>query len=64
MHRFKTHIKREYTGNRSVTFTILARGLPDNSALDIRSNQLAISGKLLKDVFEPVVSEVLTLVIA
>lgn len=60
--RWESDIKRNFTGDLKKKYFIPARGLPDTPDLGIRGSKFEISGKHVKELFEPVISEILRLV--
>jgi len=64
MDKFENKIKREFNGDQTKSFFVPARGLPNNTNLNIKTGQVEISGRRLSKIFEPVIIEVLSLVVA
>ena len=60
--RFEIKIKREFIGDLSKSFFLPARGLPNNANLGIKSGLVEISGMTLHEIFEPVITEILSLI--
>lgn len=60
--RWESDIKRNFTGDTRKKYYIPARGVPDNPELGIRGGKFEISGKKVKELFEPVVGQILELV--
>ncbi|KAI9836586.1 MAG: hypothetical protein M1819_001218 [Sarea resinae] len=63
MKRFDTDTKRLFNGESSAeTFTIPVHGLRDNATLGIKKGRLRMTRAEIQAIFEPVISEVLSLV--
>jgi hypothetical protein len=62
MHRFEIKIKREFDGDPKKSFHLVARGLPPNASLGIENGKVEITGKRLQKIFDPVITEVLSLI--
>lgn len=62
MHKFEVWIKKEFNGDPHKSFFVCARGLPSDTSLNISNGQLEIKGRALQQIFEPVISEVVSLV--
>lgn len=60
--RWEKEIKRNFRGDVKKAYTIPTRGMGDNISLGIRGKKLAISGNVVRNLFEPVVSQILELV--
>ncbi|KAI1154192.1 actin-like ATPase domain-containing protein [Nemania diffusa] len=60
--RWESEIKRNFNGDTTKRFYVPARGLPDTPDLGIRGNKFEIPGKRVKELFEPVIAEILGLV--
>ena len=60
--RWESDIKRNFNGDINKRYYIPARGLPDTRDLGIRGGKFEIPGNKVKELFEPVISEVLGLV--
>jgi hypothetical protein len=60
--RWESDIKRNFDGDTRRKYFIPARGLPDTPDLGIRGSKFEISGKQVKELFEPVIAEILSLV--
>lgn len=60
--RWETVTKRDFAGKTDKKYMIPARGIPDNSTFLIKGNQIQMPGAKVKDIFEPVISEILKLV--
>ncbi|KAI4601689.1 hypothetical protein KJ359_011820 [Pestalotiopsis sp. 9143b] len=55
-------IKKGFDGKTDNSWTIRARGLPDNERLRIRNGTFKVTGSHVKQVFEPVIQNILALV--
>jgi tRNA A37 threonylcarbamoyltransferase TsaD len=60
--QFEDNIKKMYVGASDKSYKIAVRGLPNNSRLRIASERLEITAQELKDIFEPVMTEIVKLV--
>ncbi|KAI1128576.1 actin-like ATPase domain-containing protein [Nemania abortiva] len=60
--RWESEIKRSFNGDTSKRFFIPARGLPDTPDLGIRGGKVEVPGKKVKELFDPVISDILRLV--
>lgn len=62
MKRFETVVKRQFRGTFEEKFFIPVPGLGDNEALGIKRNKLCLKGTEVRTIFEPVLDEVIKLV--
>lgn len=62
MRLFEDRIKRRFTGTFGEQFFIPVAGLADNAALGIKRGKMTISGMEIRKIFDPVLKEVLNLV--
>ncbi|KAI0118816.1 actin-like ATPase domain-containing protein [Nemania sp. FL0031] len=60
--RWESEIKRNFNGDIHKRFFISARGLPNTPSLGIRMGKIEVSGREVKALFEPVISDILKLV--
>ena len=63
MRLFEERIKRRFTGTFGEEFIIPVAGLADNTALGIKRGKMTIPGVEIRKIFEPVLKEVLKLVV-
>ena len=63
MRLFEERIKRRFTGTFGEDFIIPVAGLADNAVLKIKRGKMTISGGEIRKIFEPVLKEVLNLVV-
>ena len=63
MRLFEERIKRRFTGTFDEEFIIPVAGLADDAALGIRRGKMSIPGGEIRKIFEPVLKEVLELVV-
>ena len=63
MRVFEERIKRRFTGTFGEEFIIPVAGLADNAALGIKRGKITIPGVEIRKIFEPVLKEVLHLVV-
>jgi hypothetical protein len=61
--QFDANIKNSFDGNLSEDYSILCFGLADDPLSGVENNEFHLSGKEIKDIFEPVVTEILELVV-
>jgi hypothetical protein len=59
---FDRRVKRNFTGDITRSYSITLPGFPDNSRLGIAGYRLTLRGSEVRNIFEPVVREVLQLV--
>ena len=64
MRLFEERIKRRFTGTFGEEFIIPVAGLADDTALGIKRGKMTVSGADIRKIFEPVVEEVLKLVVS
>lgn len=62
MQRFELDIKRNFAGDMKKKYLFPARGLPNSFKYTIAAGTLEMSGKEIRDVFEPVIVEIVKLV--
>lgn len=64
MTKWETEIKRNFTGDSGVDrkYLIPARRIDDDRTLNIRKDNLEISGTRMEKIFKPVISEIVGLV--
>ncbi|KAF3760673.1 hypothetical protein M406DRAFT_268094, partial [Cryphonectria parasitica EP155] len=62
MVKWETETKRNFTGDTRKKYLIPARGIDDDRNLSIRKGNLEVPGKRVEEVFEAVISQILTLV--
>ena len=63
MRLFEERIKRRFTGTFGEEFIIPVAGLADNTGLGIKRGKMTIAGVEIRKIFEPVLKEVLRLVV-
>lgn len=63
MEKFEKTTKRTFGGNRSAEYVIPVSGLKDNAKKNIRRGKLRLSGAQVATIFEPVVKEVVALIL-
>lgn len=61
--RFEAVVKRQFRGTSGEEFHIPVPGLQDNQELRIRKNKMTLLGTEVRAIFDPVVNEVLKLVV-
>jgi hypothetical protein len=61
--QFDVDIKRCFDGNLSEHYSIPCFGLADDPLSGVENNEFLLSGKEIKDIFEPVITEILKLVV-
>lgn len=62
MKDFEDRIKRVYAGADNKSYFVAVRGLRNNLRLGINRERLEIPGKDLREIFEPVMTEIVKLV--
>ncbi|KAF7717301.1 Uncharacterized protein PECH_005096 [Penicillium ucsense] len=61
MERFELFAKRRFTGDTTDTFTFPVPGIADNEDLNVRRGRFQITGQEMRDIFLPVLAQVLKL---
>lgn len=63
LEKWETELKRNFTGDMDKTYIIPARRIDDDKRLGVKSQKLEISGSTMKRIFDPVIAQILDLVI-
>ena len=62
MKRFETGVKRQFCGTFGERFFIPVPGLKDNASLGVKRNKMILTGTEVRLIFEPILDEVIKLV--
>jgi hypothetical protein len=61
--QFDANIKNGFDGNLSEDYSVLCFGLADDPLSGVENNEFHLSGKEIRGIFEPVITEILKLVV-